>query len=284
MQRPPEIHIWGGYGSQLNALYLQFLLGFFRPNKKFKLIFHSSGVTFREPEVVSLLGRSEWAFVDDFKVPVSFFQTPPKRIMSLVKESVSFVGFISTASSLSDLHKIKPWIRQIRGHYSDLQVHEDKLVTFLETVMGIDTFELSDNVNSHVLVCQYRLGDLLHLTDKNPIEIDRLVKVVRSLCKYEIIKKIKILTDSVIPAREALSEKLDWEGEVFYNCKTPADTLRDGVMADYFIGTTSKISIWIAVIRFYLKKQSVTFMPIELSQTLYRKIPGFKPSENFSFY
>ena len=284
MQRLSEIHIWGGYGSQLNALYLQFLLGSFRPNKDFKLVFHSSGVTFREPEVVSLLGRSEWTFVDDFKIPVSFFQTPPKRIVSLVKELVSFFGFISTANNLRDLYKIKPWVRQIRGHYSDVQVHEDELITFLETIMGIDTSELSDSVNSNVLVCQYRLGDLLKLTDKDPIEIDRLVKVFRSLCEYQSVNEIKILTDSVIPAREALSGKLDWEGNVFYSCKPPADTLRDGVMADYFIGTTSKISIWIAVIRFHLKKQSVTFMPIELSQTLYRKIPGFKVSENFSFY
>jgi hypothetical protein len=284
MWRPSEIHIWGGYGSQLNALYLQFLLGFFRPNKKFKLIFHSSGVTFREPEVVFLLGSSEWAFVDDFKITVGFFQTPPKRIVSLVKASISFFGFVSTASNLRDLSKIKPWVRQIRGHYSDMQVHEHELVTFLESVMGLNTSELFGSVNSNVLVCQYRLGDLLQLTDKDPVEIDRLVKVFQGLCEYQSINEIKILTDSVIPARETLSGKLDWKGDVSYSCKPPADTLREAVMADYFIGTTSKLSIWIAVIRFYLKKQSITFMPIELSQTLYRKIPGLKTSENFSFY
>lgn len=251
---------------------------------KFKLIFHSSGVSFREPEVVSLIGSSEWEFVDDFKIPVGFFQTPPKRIVSLVKMSLSFFGFVSTANNLSDLHKIKPWVRQIRGHYSDMQVCEHELVTFLEKVMGFNTSELFGGVKSNVLVCQYRLGDLLQLTDKDPVEVDRLLKVFQGLCEYQSVNEIKILTDSVIPAREALSGKLDWEGDVSYSCEPPADTLKEAVVADYFIGTTSKISIWIAIIRFYLRKQSITFMPIELSQTLYRKIPGFKASENFLFY
>lgn len=284
MWKKPKIHIWGGYGSQLNALYLHFILGQFHPHKNFELVFHSSGVTFREPEVLSIIGNMGWTFVDDYKFSENLIQNHSKKFFVSLKSILSFFGFLSEARNLREIAKIKPWIRQIRGHYSDLEVHKRDLILFVETVLKFNVSELSERVSGDLLVCQYRLGDLVKLTDKSPISTQRIVDAIKEVCAVKNVNEIHVLTDSVLLARTALEGELDWEGEVHFECKAPADTLRAGILADYFIGTTSKISIWIAVVRYLVNKQTMTFMPKELSVTLGRKIPGIEISENFSFY
>jgi len=62
-----KIHVWGGLGSQLHAWYLAEALMVKHPGRKIKLVFHSSGVTRRTPEICQVLAEFKYIFVDDFK-------------------------------------------------------------------------------------------------------------------------------------------------------------------------------------------------------------------------
>jgi hypothetical protein len=47
-----------------------------------------------------------------------------------------------------------------------------------------------------------------------------------------------------------------------------SDVIRFSVGSDVFIGTTSKISLWIAIFRMFFKPEKSTFIPEELAATL----------------
>ena len=62
-----HIHCWGGLGSQMYAWALLERLQNKYPNRKFKLVFHTGGVTKRLPDLEPLFMQSEKDFVQDFE-------------------------------------------------------------------------------------------------------------------------------------------------------------------------------------------------------------------------
>ncbi len=256
--RRVEVHCWGGLGSQLFALALIYDLQLRFPRRSFVLVLHSSGVTRRAQEISSLPFAPAYEFQDDFKPVGTLTQFSSRRSIfrRFAKELILRIGFLAEANDDSSYSKVKPWVRQFRGHYSQRQISADfiqLLDSHLDKYSGFDS-DIQSKVSIH-----YRLGDLLHLDEKGPIPPQRLAKEiarVHTLFPGEAVLK----SDSLIEAQAMLAPHL--VNPVNY-CHTAStlEVMYRGMSAVYFIGTSSKISYWIILLRMVRRSPSIGSMP-----------------------
>ncbi len=256
--RRVEVHCWGGLGSQLFALALIYDLQLRFPRRIFVLVLHSSGVTRRAQEISSLPFAPAYEFQDDFKVVDTSTQFSSKRsiIRKFIKKLLLRIGFLAEANDDSSYSKVKPWVRQFRGHYSRRQISADfiqSLDSYLDNYFGFDS-DIQSKVSIH-----YRLGDLLHLDEKGPIPPQRLAKEisrVHNLFPGEVALK----SDSLIEAQALLAPYLVNPVNYFHAAST-LEVMYRGRSAAYFIGTSSKISYWIILLRMVRRSPSIGSMP-----------------------
>ena len=136
--RTIKIHCWGGLGSQMYAWALFERLQVKFPNKKFKLIFHTGGVTKRLPDLESLFAKNEKDFVQDFESSENSIsgKSPNKKLGSTIKKSFTraikqvliSIGFVASANNETEFSKLKPWAISVRGHYSELRIDLETLL------------------------------------------------------------------------------------------------------------------------------------------------------------
>jgi hypothetical protein len=79
------------------------------------------------------------------------------------KYFLALIGIVSQANTFSQFTKLKPWVYDIRGHYT---AHELSTETILEVLTALDTTGLCKiepaNSSNHEIRLQYRLGVSLH--------------------------------------------------------------------------------------------------------------------------
>jgi len=246
---PLRIHIWGGLGSQLFGVSVAHDLSNRFRGRKIKLVLHTSGVTHRVPEVIRLFPAFDYELRDDYSgAKLSENSSGPALIDSfrvLLKKSMRFLFFLQTANDDDEFSRVKVWTISLRGHYSYRSITHE-FYCFLEKsireVEGIDSVD-----QKSTCVIHYRLGDLLELQEKSPIPVevifDELEKARHKLFFIDVV----IFSDSPKVALERFSnlaaEKVSApEANTF-------EVLANSIRADYFIGTSSKISFWIAGLR-----------------------------------
>jgi hypothetical protein len=139
--------------------------------------------------------------------------------------------------------------------------------------------EISDSGSIHV-----RLGDLLEIVEKNPTNFQDVIDVVRA--NVETLEKIglNIYSDSPRVAKEMLNE---FNFAVLAKDKYQENAMNSLVaMVDssVFIGTGSKLSLWVAVLRFHTYFTRPTFLPSYLNPILESLIPDMKTMSNINFY
>jgi hypothetical protein len=121
--------------------------------------------------------------------------------------------------------------------------------------------ESTFTTQKNALVVHYRLGDLLHLDEKQPINVDR-VEGVLDILRVQT-NHLVLLSDS---NEEELAEFLK-NSMILKFCKpsnySPNKTLRFCIDADIFVGTGAKISLWAAIFRYFIFKKE-SFLPVEL--------------------
>ena len=93
----------------------------------------------------------------------------------------------------------------------------------------------------------YRLGDLLTLSEKNPISATRLASEYKLINKQISFNKLTVFSDSPSEVLSRLNHLIDDEVEVLDLPTT--QVIASAVCFRYFIGTSSKVSFWIAAIR-----------------------------------
>ena len=129
-----KIHVWGGFGSQLFALVMAWRISSKFKCRRVRLVFHSSGVTERIREL-----PSEWLQNVSFIEVKDFVNTPPSKKPSQSKIAVEidktcflgillFSGILARANSDKELNRLKPWVLEVRGHYTDLKVNDLVLI------------------------------------------------------------------------------------------------------------------------------------------------------------
>lgn len=271
---PLKIHCWGGLGSQLYALTFYFsVLRTGRFNTK--LIFHSGGYTRRDPEISSLLPLDAYIVVDDFKSS-SFrpnTQSGPKvrgALKSFVKSFLSFLKISLLHDPVSTV-SIKPWTISIRGHYSSQNIEE------LDVLRVCDLLELRcSSQNNNATTMHMRTGDLLTVTSKAQVDLENYHSYIsRFVALGKIKEDLKIFTESENIVREYFEiNALSVPIEIYGRHVSTLELVKQCVQSGTFIGTNSKVSVWIAILRAALEKES-SFLPsifqMHLSRTLTQK-------------
>jgi hypothetical protein len=245
-----EIHAWGGLGSQLFAVAATLELKNQFPHKRVVVVLHTGGVTRRSAEVVELFPNLSFRFLDDFGNVAetdAFSRSSQKLFLrkSLVK-MLEFFRLVIPANNDKEFSKVKPWTLQLRGHYSDRTIPEGFL-SLLDQILTQQSSEF--DFSSQEFCCiHYRLGDLLSITNKSPISVEEIVE--------EYFKRFQI--ESQLPPILLFSDSPDEAKARFLSLKSfellnPDSDSRSVIVnacqSKYFIGTSSKISFWIAALR-----------------------------------
>jgi hypothetical protein len=253
-----RVHSWGGLGSQLFALASAFQMHQRFPRRKIQLWVHSAGVTKRSLELELSLDWLEILYVNDFRVSTYTTGAVSPRssfdFRKTLKNFLILLGFINPANNDSEFERIKPWLCSLRGHYSHREV-DSKSLDFLAEILKID---LSGESNGHSVGVHYRLGDLLTLDSKTSISEMYLIRVLRDLTEHNEARNIDVYTDS---KTEALNRLRFFEPYLSVSTLDTLETIR--ILTNYqnFVGTNSKVSIWITLFRLYSKPNSKTFLP-----------------------
>jgi hypothetical protein len=249
-----RVHSWGGLGSQLYALSLIFDLKNKFPNRRILLVHHTSGISRRVFELESILDPSvKLITIDDYKLlEHKGIKSSYKRKIKLFftnkfKVSLERIRLIINYDQNKTLNRIKPWTIMIRGHYSGTLINKD---FYSYCINKLNCTKQKTTSNS--LIIHYRLGDLINLPGKSIIPPDNLIEKVKLISKNENFKKIVIYSDSIDKARNTLLPIEKLFSEVEYSSKPTIEVVRDSINAKYFVGTHSKVSIWIIKFRDYL--------------------------------
>ena len=281
--RKAEIHCWGGLGSQMYAWALFERMQVKFPNKKFKLIFHTGGVTKRLPDLESLFAKNEKDFVQDFESNEDSISSKSsnKKLGSTIKKSFTratkqvllSTGFVASANNELEFSKLKPCVISVRGHYSELRID-------LETILLMKTraeksgnnFKINLKQNKALDVLHYRLGDLLSLVEKSPIDIKRITNAIQE-AKAGTTCDLWVLSDSPSQAVELLQrENQEIRVKLDDGSLDAWQSLMAMSNANIFIGTSSKLSIWAIIFRALLLEEAPSYISKEVKYHVFANL------------
>jgi len=247
------------------------------PNREIILIFHTSGVTERPLELNLNFPSIIVQQVHDFNLNVSseprgnHLQIIRSICIRIFKTALKVLGFIIFDDGDS---RVKSWTLQIRSHYSQEEIPKETFLRFLE-ILKIQIGEFK-NDEPKLPAIQYRLGDLVSIADKSPISPDRFSPFLNGL------DAVKVFTDSPELVEDLFQEIPNLE--ICAVNAEPWETILICAQRGEFLGTNSKLSIWIAVIRAICTPELNTWMPKELSGSI-KVLLGKEFNElKFEFY
>jgi hypothetical protein len=227
--------------------------------------------------------RLEIKVVDDFVRASSRNPHSPNRIFrttarlrklarQIVKLFLNSIRFVLEVNTSEDLKQITPWTLAIRGHYSYLDIEPEIVTQLYKTFFD---FQCTPIGSASKLLIHLRLGDLLTLSNKNPISQDRLYRLIENTRFGG--SSINILSDSNLDIGLKYLDSLANKYSLNIDSKTPIETIIDGLSANIFVGTNSKVSIWISVFRACVSGKE-SFLPLEL------QIPNLSRLNKILFY
>ena len=254
-----KIHCWGGLGSQLLALnyYLRIAEKF--PNKRVVLVLHTGGITARNSEIDFLSSKVNMLKVDDFYDNFDKKIIQNRRFVSLktlLKTLIKFLGdyfkFIITDDN--KVYLIRPWTYSVRCTYTSNSLRKQDIVHMAE-ILGITSNSSEPNFTG----VHYRMGDLPTLKPSALVPLDSISKVINDLVKDgAVIDKVRIYSDSIIEnSNLQLPKEIDSEWKSVDTLQTISELSK----ARYFIGTSSKVSLWVAIFRWALYTPGDVYLP-----------------------
>ena len=278
--RDLEIHCWGGLGSQLyaSAFFEKMSLENFNPT----LVSHSSGVTPRSPEL-DWMYEGEYSSFNDFelgglKSEIGFAK---RGIISILKSLKNSLG-LNLYQQNDTLPKIREWTKSVRGHYAFEQITEEILEKINERSLKSrrKEFYKKDYLQVKGIGIHYRIGDLETLVNKTYIDPSQLSKLIQEINEKEKLN-VTLSSDSANKAELLLGSANKFDIRLL---KTNTwDTIQELKKLTYFVGTNSKVSIWIAILRSYEVNSHKTFMPENLKPVLMANL-GQKLTSKINFY
>jgi hypothetical protein len=247
-----RVHCWGGLGSQLYALSTARDLRSRFPKRRIILILHSAGVTSRSSELAFIPNLEfEVVTVNDFKERNENQSLKshkrPISISFLIKKFLILFGFVATANSSSEFNKIKPWIISLRGHYFYRQVSPSFYSYLLSFINSSEEKNVDKKFNISI---HYRMGDLLKLKEKSYVPVAKITdELFRVLSQHQNID-LNLYSDSPKEASDLLKNS-GVETAINVHDLPAIEVIRACYKSNYFIGTNSKISLWIVNLRRY---------------------------------
>ena len=270
-----HIHCWGGLGSQIYAWALLERLQNKFPNKKFKLVFHTGGVTKRLPDLEPLFVQNEKNFVQDFESneKETGNELPSDKLIFAVKENLAKIikqtlvstGFVASSNNEVEFSKLKPWVVSVRGHYSELRIDMETInLMRVRAENSGSNFSVNLRQDKDLDVLHYRLGDLLSLAEKSPIDTKRITNAIQK-SKAGRTRDLWVLSDSPSQAVELLQRE---DQEIRIKLDDGSLDAWQSLMAmsnaNIFIGTSSKLSIWATIFRALLLDEAQSHISSEV--------------------
>lgn len=263
---PLRIHAWGGLGSQLFAVALVHTLQKRFPGRSLVVVLHNSGVTRREPEITQLFPDLEFEKVDDFTSREnhdSNSRSPSivSYLKNLVKRILLISGFLAEENT-DKIYRAHRWTVSIRGHY----FYRNVSIEFLELLkirLSECTVEDSSILKSEITL-HYRLGDLLELENKSFVDPQRVGSILSQLPQSETVA---VFSDSPVVAVTLIERTVGNKFLHFVDLST-IETIYAAFQGAAFVGTSSKISYWVVLLRLADSKNSLNYLPREDQSTI----------------
>ena len=262
-----RIHVWGGLGSQLYAVALSIDIKLKFPSRRIRFITHSGGVTRRILEPSLFHGKVK--FKDDYtnNYEESSRVTNQTRVVkSIIKNILFKAGLFNDANNEKSIESMKPWVITIRGHYSSRDLSRSTVLRVWRNVEK--DFKANQNeIQQDFLAVHYRLGDLQFLPNKSPIEQEKIQDIVAKTVKKNIIGSLYLYSDSIQIATARLKNLIP-QLSVIPRDLTPLETVYECVQSSIFIGTNSKLSVWIVLFKIAKDSKGQCFLPTEIKHVL----------------
>jgi hypothetical protein len=261
-----RLHVWGGLGSQLFAVAAAFDISERFPKRRIVIVLHSSGVTKRKPEVCEIFPELSYVEIDDFSSrELHDSKTEDLSAKAVFRRLLRFgamcSGFLAEENE-NESRVTRRWTLSVRGHYFHRKISYE-FVTMLNQRLQL-VCDIKNDALQADAVLHYRLGDLLELSNKNSVDVNRIVAKFSDLKESD---KITILSDSpekALTLIRSASDRNNLQGGEF----STLNTIFIAANAQVFIGTSSKISYWIIMLRVLNLDKSKNFMPQEDSELL----------------
>ena len=258
--------MWGGLGSQLCAwAYAEQIKqsGF---QRRTSLVFHASGITERQCELDFLKSQFKIIQVHDFRINSSnHMESNPQSFCTsartLALKYLKLLKFILYSSQ----ERIYPWSIMIRNHYTKIQLDYEVARSMVRSLFEHRILKNIQQFSTNKALVHFRLGDLLNIESKPPISELRMSAVIDTVLGNEPNKEIHLSSDSIELAQHrllAVRPKL----KIVPSNVTPWELIQSSLGISTFIGSNSKLSVWIVILRSVVinKNQQTNYLPDEL--------------------
>lgn len=254
-----KIHTWGGLGSQLYAVALANDLQKKFNYRRIEYISHTSGVTRREPALQF--------YSKDVREKNDYSRVTSKQGNTKYRTKLSFLGkkilisarIMANCNDNEETGKLKPWILIIRGHYSNRQISFDSATRILQRINNEFNSE-TDDKDLETITLHYRLGDLEILSEKSPIDTNQVKSILEVILDKADTRTLHLHSDSILLAKSKLMNGRQ-ELNLVTKDISPLKTVHECVRSKVFIGTNSKISIWVAILRATKNSNQISYLP-----------------------
>lgn len=282
---PISIHCWGGLGSQIFTWVMAEKIARKYPHRKITLVLHSYGVTKRLSSINFLSRKYQIVSVNDFQINVgesSSVISVRRDLRKLLLDTLLLLRFICHANTNEEYAKIRWWTLVIRGHYS-YQTIDDEIIRQIIWDYAILSHKELGSQSAIDISIHYRLGDLLLLSNKGYVKPVILSKEIARIAREQKRDSVNLYSDSPSEAKSMLIEFLP-ETQIIATELEIWDTLSELVSCRYFIGTNSKISIWVALFRKSQNIDSYISLPKTMREEIERISPKISSTPNFAYY
>jgi hypothetical protein len=273
-----RVHSWGGFGSQLNAIGLAFDLKMKFPKRDLEVVIRTGGIHNAAYEL-------DFLQISEFQISMLEIKQNNISAIERIKDFKTFdakaffirllikTGIYAQCNSRAQLDSLKPWITIVRGSYNFCP--SDNFIEFLLKKIDVRQKDYDES-----LCCiHYRLGDLLKLESKGPIKANLLMEQIEKIDYLNNNAKYLIMSsDPKIAATRLKYNKFNFNS-VFAD---PMQVLKQGINCRSFLGTNSKISLWVVFIRLYLGLKE-NFLPLEYYH-FFDNIVDLKDKNKLQFY
>jgi hypothetical protein len=233
---------------------------------------HTGGITARSSEIDFLSSKINLLKVDDYRATTNskhLHNSGSKSVFSFIKIYIKFLAnyFRFMITDDKKVFKVRFWTYSIRCTYTSNVLRKQDIV-HMAGILGID----SNSSEQNFLGVHYRMGDLPTLKPNALVPLNSISIVVNELIKAgAVFNKVKIFSDTIV---DNSNLQLPKEIDSAWISVDTLQTIRDLSKAKYFVGTSSKVSLWVAIFRWALDAPGDVYLPtsvlsqfIELTNT-----------------
>jgi len=274
-----RIHCWGGLGSQLQALSYYLMLEKKFPGRNLQLVLHTSGITERHSEIDFVRNQINLVSINDFNSEVGRAENNhclrfnlSTILKNLLKQLLDICRVVITNES--NVMQILPWTTQVRCSYSNIGLSSVLIKTLGELVQFPDK-----KIDSSFIGVHFRIGDLVALKPQSLIDNNTIINLINNLDQKErTLNKIIIYSDSELKLDDFKS--LTGSTIEIRNIDT-LNTIFELTYPRIFIGTNSKVSLWVAIFRYGYKIPGLIFLPTSIFEIFSRTVLPIQQDDDF---